>query len=89
MTFDAEIVRAAYPALRDGYALHATPHTPVDVGVLGADFYATSAYKWSGPHIGMVIADPDLLETSGRTSSPPRRTPCPNVLSWGRPRTRA
>jgi cysteine desulfurase family protein (TIGR01976 family) len=43
--------------------VHATPHTPVDAGTLGADFYATSAYKWSGPHIGMVIADPDRLET--------------------------
>src|SRR5262249_49180044 len=30
---------------------------------LGADFYATSAYKWSGPHIGTVIAAPELLET--------------------------
>jgi selenocysteine lyase/cysteine desulfurase len=35
---------------------------PVDVRALGADFYATSAYKWSGPHIGTVIADPALLE---------------------------
>jgi cysteine desulfurase family protein (TIGR01976 family) len=43
--------------------VHATPHVPVDVRVLGADFYATSAYKWSGPHIGTVVADPALLET--------------------------
>ena len=41
--------------------VHATPHVPVDVRGLGADFYATSAYKWSGPHIGIVIADPALL----------------------------
>jgi cysteine desulfurase family protein (TIGR01976 family) len=43
--------------------VHATPHVPVDVGALGADFYATSAYKWSGPHIGTVVADPALLES--------------------------
>ena len=43
--------------------VHATPHVPVDVHALGADFYATSAYKWSGPHIGTVIADPALLDT--------------------------
>jgi cysteine desulfurase family protein (TIGR01976 family) len=43
--------------------VHATPHVPVDVRSLGADFYATSAYKWSGPHIGTVVADPALLET--------------------------
>ena len=42
--------------------VHATPHGPVDVHALGADFYATSAYKWSGPHVGAVVADPDLLE---------------------------
>ena len=43
--------------------VHATPHGPIDVTALGADFYATSAYKWSGPHIGAVIADPALLAT--------------------------
>ncbi len=43
--------------------VHATPHTPVDVVGWGADFYATSAYKWCGPHIGCVIAAPSLLET--------------------------
>jgi cysteine desulfurase family protein (TIGR01976 family) len=43
--------------------VHATPHGPTDMRALGADFYATSAYKWSGPHIGAVVADPALLET--------------------------
>lgn len=41
--------------------VHATAHGPVDVAALGADFYATSAYKWSGPHIGAVAADPAVL----------------------------
>src|SRR6185312_925881 len=27
--------------------VHATPHGPVDVRELGADFYVTSSYKWS------------------------------------------
>jgi cysteine desulfurase family protein (TIGR01976 family) len=43
--------------------VHATAHGPVDVAALGADFYATSAYKWSGPHVGAVVADPELLDT--------------------------
>jgi cysteine desulfurase family protein (TIGR01976 family) len=43
--------------------VHATPHGPTDVRALGADFYATSAYKWSGPHIGAVVADPALLDS--------------------------
>ena len=41
--------------------VHATPHGPVDVRALGADFFATSAYKWSGPHVGAVVASPELL----------------------------
>jgi cysteine desulfurase family protein (TIGR01976 family) len=43
--------------------VHATPHVPVDVAELGADFYATSAYKWAGPHVAAVIAAPALLQT--------------------------
>jgi cysteine desulfurase family protein (TIGR01976 family) len=43
--------------------VHATAHGPVDAAALGADFYATSAYKWSGPHVGAVIADPALLDS--------------------------
>lgn len=38
--------------------VHATPHQPVDVRELGADFYVTSAYKWSGPHLAACVADP-------------------------------
>jgi cysteine desulfurase family protein (TIGR01976 family) len=41
--------------------VHATAHGPVGMTALGADFYATSAYKWSGPHVGAVVADPALL----------------------------
>jgi len=42
--------------------VHATPHVPTDVRVLGADFYATSAYKWSGPHVAAIVAEPSLLD---------------------------
>ncbi len=42
--------------------VHATPHVPTDVGGLGADLYATSAYKWSGPHVAAVVGAPALLE---------------------------
>ncbi len=61
----AAIAAAAHAAGALCYVdgVHATPHVPVDVRALGADFYATSAYKWSGPHVGTVVADPALLET--------------------------
>jgi cysteine desulfurase family protein (TIGR01976 family) len=42
--------------------VHRTPHEPIDVAALGADFYVTSAYKWSGPHIAACVADPGLWE---------------------------
>jgi cysteine desulfurase family protein (TIGR01976 family) len=56
--------------------VHATPHGPVDVRALGADFYATSAYKWSGPHIGVVVASPDLLESL----RPDKLVPSPDTV---------
>jgi cysteine desulfurase family protein (TIGR01976 family) len=42
--------------------VHLTPHAPVDVLALGADFFACSPYKFFGPHLGSVVADPALLE---------------------------
>jgi cysteine desulfurase family protein (TIGR01976 family) len=72
----AAITAAAHAAGALCYVdgVHATPHVPVDVAALGADFYATSAYKWSGPHIGTVVAKPDLLETL----SPDKLVPAPS-----------
>ncbi len=43
--------------------VHLTPHAPVDVTEIGADFFACSPYKFFGPHHGVVVADPALLET--------------------------
>jgi cysteine desulfurase family protein (TIGR01976 family) len=43
--------------------VHLTPHIPVDMPALGADFFACSPYKFFGPHLGVVVADPALLET--------------------------
>ncbi len=42
--------------------VHLTPHAPVAVRDLGADFYACSPYKFFGPHLGVLAADPALLE---------------------------
>ncbi len=42
--------------------VHLTPHAPVDVRALGADFFACSPYKFLGPHHGLVAAAPELLE---------------------------
>jgi cysteine desulfurase family protein (TIGR01976 family) len=57
----AEIAHAA-GALVYVDGVHATPHVPVDFVALGADFYVTSAYKWSGPHIAACVAPVPLWE---------------------------
>ncbi|MCW5853503.1 MAG: cysteine desulfurase-like protein [Anaerolineae bacterium] len=43
-------------------AVQSVPHIPTDVQALGADFLACSAYKFFGPHAGMVYGRLDLLE---------------------------
>jgi cysteine desulfurase family protein (TIGR01976 family) len=65
--------------------VHATPHVPVDVAALGADFYATSAYKWSGPHVGAVIADPGLLESLHPDKLIPAPDSVPDRFEQGTP----
>ena len=65
--------------------VHATAHGPVDVGALGADFYATSSYKWSGPHIGAVIASPALLETLHPDKLVPAPEEVPERFEYGTP----
>jgi cysteine desulfurase family protein (TIGR01976 family) len=65
--------------------VHATPHVPVDVAALGADFYATSAYKWSGPHVGAVIADPARLESLRPDKLMPAPDSVPDRFEQGTP----
>lgn len=43
--------------------VHLVPHAGVDVGALRADFLVCSPYKFFGPHHGVVVAAPELLET--------------------------
>ncbi len=43
--------------------VHNTAHSVVDVAALGADFYGCSPYKFFGPHIGVMSAKPELLES--------------------------
>lgn len=58
--------------------VHATPHVPVDIAALGADFYTTSAYKWSGPHLAALAAAPELLDKVW----PDKLAPSSNAVPW-------
>jgi cysteine desulfurase family protein (TIGR01976 family) len=42
--------------------VHLTPHASVDMAALGADFFVCSPYKFLGPHLGTLAADPGLLD---------------------------
>ncbi|MDH5505672.1 MAG: cysteine desulfurase-like protein [Anaerolineae bacterium] len=42
-------------------AVQYAPHAPIDVQQLGCDFLACSAYKFFGPHVGMLYGRYDLL----------------------------
>ncbi len=44
-------------------AVHLVPHSPLDLAELGADLLACSPYKFFGPHLGVLAASPELLES--------------------------
>lgn len=44
-------------------AVHYAPHGLIDVKKTGTDFLACSAYKWFGPHTGIMYGRRELLES--------------------------
>jgi len=60
----AEIVRLAHQAGALAFidAVHFAPHGPIDVRDLECDFLACSAYKFFGPHLGILYGRAGLLE---------------------------
>ena len=61
----AEIVRRAHAVGAWTFvdAVHYAPHGPLDVASLGTDFLACSAYKFFGPHVGILWGRAELLES--------------------------
>ncbi len=43
-------------------AVHAAPHCSIDVQELDCDFLLCSAYKFYGPHVGLLYCRPGLLD---------------------------
>ena len=60
----SEITRMAHAAGALVYvdAVQYAPHGPIDVQDLGCDFLVCSAYKFFGPHAGILYGRYDLLE---------------------------
>eukprot|EP01113_Clastostelium_recurvatum_P048796 TRINITY_DN8957_c0_g2_i1.p1 TRINITY_DN8957_c0_g2~~TRINITY_DN8957_c0_g2_i1.p1 ORF type:complete len:445 (-),score=88.21 TRINITY_DN8957_c0_g2_i1:79-1392(-) len=73
------IIRARSPnAIVYVDAVHLAPHFPIDVRALDCDFLACSAYKFFGPHIGILYGKKDLLLSR---TTPFKVTPADNVTS--------
>jgi cysteine desulfurase family protein (TIGR01976 family) len=60
----AEVARRAHAAGAWVYvdAVHAAPHLPLDAREVDADFVAASAYKFFGPHVGLVYGRGEILD---------------------------
>jgi cysteine desulfurase family protein (TIGR01976 family) len=57
-------------------AVHYAPHSLVDVRRLECDFLACSAYKFYGPHVGVVYGRAGLMETL----DVPKLAPAPDTV---------
>lgn len=58
-------------------AVHYAPHAPIDVQALGADFLVCSAYKFFGPHLGILWGKQELLDElrAYQVKAAPRSSP--------------
>ncbi|SCL24600.1 cysteine desulfurase family protein, VC1184 subfamily [Micromonospora rhizosphaerae] len=65
--------------------VHAVPHGPTDLASLGADFLFTSAYKWSGPHLAAMVADPARWEQLRPAKLIPSSDVVPERFEYGTP----
>ncbi|RXZ39560.1 aminotransferase class V-fold PLP-dependent enzyme, partial [Agromyces binzhouensis] len=61
---------------------HAAHHLP-DVRALGADFLTCSPYKFLGPHCGLLVADPALLEAIAPDKLLPATDAVPERFEFG------
>ena len=64
-------------------AVHYAPHALVDVKALDADFLACSAYKFYGPHIGVIWGRRKLLEQLDVPKLDPAPEESPERLETG------
>jgi len=64
-------------------AVHYAPHQLVDVAAIGCDFLACSAYKFYGPHVGVLYARRDLAQSLDVPRLDPAPTDAPERLETG------
>jgi selenocysteine lyase/cysteine desulfurase len=64
-------------------AVHYAPHALVDVRAIGCDFLACSAYKFYGPHVGILYGRRDRLEALDAPKLAPAPDTAPERLETG------
>ena len=64
-------------------AVHYAPHALVDVQLIGCDFLACSAYKFYGPHIGILYGRRERLEAVDAPKLAPAPDSAPERLETG------
>lgn len=64
-------------------AVHYAPHGPIDVQALDCDFLVCSAYKFFGPHVGVVWGRQELLEQLDAYKVRPATPDIPNKFETG------
>lgn len=64
-------------------AVQYAPHGPIDVQALDCDFLACSAYKFFGPHVGILYGKFDLLEELQPYKVRPSYNSTPNKWETG------
>ena len=64
-------------------AVHSAPHQLVDVQALGCDFLACSAYKFYGPHVGVLYGKRERLEALDVPKLAPAPDTAPERLETG------
>jgi len=78
----AEMARARQ-ALLYVDAVHFAPHELVDVQAMDADFLACSAYKFYGPHVGVLWARREHIEQMDAPKLDPAPNEAPEKLETG------
>jgi cysteine desulfurase family protein (TIGR01976 family) len=64
-------------------AVHYAPHVLVDVRAIGCDFLACSAYKFYGPHVGILFGRRDRLQALDAPKLAPAPDTAPERLETG------
>ena len=64
-------------------AVHYAPHFPLDVTALDVDFLLCSAYKFYGPHVGILYSRPGLLDRLATDHLRTQPTAAPHRIETG------